>query len=82
MVKLNKKEKIIFWVGILTGIIGGAVGNFWVGSYFSLQDDFTNGVRWLAFLIFTGIFLGLVFWVKSQFTKTLNIRPGRPRKRR
>jgi hypothetical protein len=79
--KLNKKEKIIFWIGLLTGIIGGAIGNFWVGSYFSLQDDFTNGVRWLTFLIFTIIFLGLIFLVNSQFNKTLNIKSGHPKKR-
>lgn len=79
MVRFNKKEKIIFWLGILTGIVGGAVGNFWVGSYYKLTEDFSNVVNWIGFIIFTLIFLGLIFYINSKLNHALSIKAGRPK---
>lgn len=81
MVYYNKKERLIFWLGLLTGIVGGAVGNFWVSSYYKLTENYRDPVNWAGFVIFSALFIIIVVFVKSRLDATLAIRPGRPKKK-
>ncbi len=80
MVQFNKKERIIFWVGSLTGIVGGIIGGLWVDSYAHLRDNLGDWISWTGFIIFSLLFLALIFWIKSQLDKAGNIKRGRPKK--
>jgi H+/Cl- antiporter ClcA len=67
--KFSQKERVIFWLALLTGIVGGTVGNFWVNSYFDLKGNSLNPINWLSFVIFTGLFIGLILWIKHRLDR-------------
>ncbi len=66
--KINKKDKGIFWVGALTGIVGGLTGNLWAGYFFELSNN-PNWVNFFAVIIFTIILFGLLFYINNQIKK-------------
>ncbi len=76
----NKNEKMIFWLGILSGIVGGAVGNFWVGSYFNMISEDYSDLSFITFILCSLIFLFLVFWIYKILKKIQLIKRGRPKK--
>ncbi|MFA5953572.1 MAG: hypothetical protein WC812_03190 [Candidatus Pacearchaeota archaeon] len=69
--KINKKEKILFWNAILAGIIGGVIGNFWVGSYFNMVSQNYNWMSLTTFIIFSLIFL-ITIILASNIIKKIN----------
>ena len=70
MMRITKKEKRIFWAGVSTGIVGGIIGNLWVGDIFEMLH-YPNYVNGFAVVIFSAILLGLLLWVNKQIKRNL-----------
>lgn len=68
--KTTKKERRIFWSGALTGIVGGIIGNLFVGYLFRLSDNITNHKNLLVDLsgtiFFTLLFFAVLFFINKQ----------------
>lgn len=63
--KLTKKDKIIFWIGASTGIVGGLIGNVWAGYFFKFSDS-KSWIDCLGVIIFTVILFGLLLYINKQ----------------
>ena len=63
----TQKEKNLFWLALLIGIIGGLIGNLWVTYLFTSYDpsNLINSNSIFA-VIYTIILLGILFYIKRQ----------------
>lgn len=66
--KISKKERRIFWVGILAGMVGGITGNLLVGYIFEWYNK-PSYINLIGVIVFTLIFLGLLIWINKQIIK-------------
>jgi fructose-specific phosphotransferase system IIC component len=71
MAKFSKKEKLIFWMGLSAGIVGGVVGNFWVSSYFNMITERYSLISIITFSIFSLFFVGLIIYI-TKIIKKIN----------
>ena len=77
--KINKEKKLIFWLAILMGIVAGAIGNFWAGSYFNMLDKNFELLSILTFGAFTLFFVAVIINIYKRIKKIENIKRGRPK---
>jgi len=66
MVKYTKKEKLMFWAGILIVIGSGILSNLLVGSSFDIKDNGYNIWNTLIFIITTILFILLLWYIMGK----------------
>jgi len=79
---MNKQKKQIFWSAALVGIVGGSIGNFWVGSYFNMFSQNFGFFSILIFGLFSLFFVIVIFLVFRIINKINNIKKERPKKKK
>ena len=66
--KINRKEKFMFWLGSLMGITGGILGNLLVGSAFDIANKgyniFNTSIYLITFIIF--ILISIIIYNKLK----------------
>jgi uncharacterized membrane protein len=75
----NKKDKLLFWNGALVAMVGGAVGNFWVSSYFNMIGQNYSWLSILTFGVFSLFFIFIVVMIARILKRINKITRGRPK---
>lgn len=68
--EMTRKEKRVFWLGALVGIVGGFVGNMLEGYLFNFTDALNPKNLWYIDLtgvvVFTALFFAILFFINKQ----------------
>lgn len=61
----NQKEKNMFWVALMVGIVGGLLGNLLVSYVFDLKQGF-SWTSLVGALSFSAMFIFLLIYMRRQ----------------
>lgn len=82
MGKYSKKERFLFWQGILIGLAGGVIGGLFSNSVFYFINKPFNNQAVILLGIFSILMIGVIWRINKNLKEIIKIKPGRPKNKK